>query len=853
MSTSYERPTTNELITFPGDDTVQVNGTLDVKTGDVSVLRTTPSGLTTRLVVCDNVETSTSNMNAIATSVGNLTTATTNMETEYNTLQGVQQGHTQRIRNLQSATDANAEGEGASTSFTGSINCANVVTPTSDVNTMKTDLTSVQNKVRNQNAIPFLYTSFTGDVYASRFIKTGGQATQYLMADGSVIETSGTNDRVTALEQKTRNQSAVPLLSTSFTGEVSASKFIKTDGQPSQYLMADGSVLDTSGTNDRVTALEQKTFAISKTNASDSDETSINSALNMQDHRITQVSNPEAGQDVVTKSYMEDQDYATKDSIVKKFTDFISDTTTEADLGGAISAASALLEEGGVAAIVALIALKLDTLIAYQQFFLRDGTNPMTGNANMGGFSINNTTSMSASGDVTAARFIKVGGGLPTEFLKSNGTYDSSSYITQTSSVFTDLQARTQNMTCTGNNTTVSGTVTVAGVDVDWKSSGTYTNNNTFGGDTTVGAMFTVNSDVFVTIVYIPAVLYTDIGPRKFSFWNATGSLVASYDIPKTSLVDGNYILRLSVPLFLVGGFYIYGVNGTSQRFSESVLTFNPLITGVRGLYSFGLDQIPSRYPGLGGSNIGIAFNGGFFFREYLASALYADRFIKTGGGSAQEFMKSNGTYDSSAYITATSTPFVNLESSVALKLDTSLANSTFATKSETDLLATRATALENRKFNIDVVSLSIADAEVKANSYDYYIQEEMTTDIRVASIRIACAVAGSDSIRVAIYRFGAGVFVLCGQSLAVVPAAVMTIPVSTVGAANLNFTRGESFLIGIAVNGTTTQLRGVKCTANTSRFYYNTSDSIGLGFPGNPRPASGSSDVIPCVRLIAA
>ena len=162
---------------------------------------------------------------------------------------------------------------------------------------------------------------------------------------------------------------------------------------------------------------------------------------------------------------------------------------------------------------------------------------------------------------------------------------------------------------------------------------------------------------------------------------------------------------------------------------------------------------------------------------------------------------------------------------------------------------------MQNVSIDQDVVPLTMANASVPTNSYDYYIEDEMTCDITVRALRIACSTVGADSIRVAIYRFGTvvqGKFILCGQSVSTPATAVATIPIVAQIGQSLDFSKGESFVIGIAVGGTSTSLRGVTYTSNTSRYFFNTTDSASSGFPTNPRVIGGGMSVMPCIRLIA-
>lgn len=100
----------------------------------------------------------------------------------------------------------------------------------------QTDLQSALNLKANLSGA-----TFTGDITAPSFIKTGGTSSQFLKADGSVDSSVYlTNYAETDTLQDVTTRGATT------TDPITANSFIKTGGLSTEYLMADGSVTTTT-------------------------------------------------------------------------------------------------------------------------------------------------------------------------------------------------------------------------------------------------------------------------------------------------------------------------------------------------------------------------------------------------------------------------------------------------------------------------------------------------------------------------------------------------------------------------------------------------------------------------------
>jgi hypothetical protein len=166
------------------------------------------------------------------------------------------------------------------------------------------------------------------------------------------------------------------------------------------------------------------------------------------------------------------------------------------------------------------------------------------------------------------------------------------------------------------------------------------------------------------------------------------------------------------------------------------------------------------------------------------------------------------------------------------------------------------ATAATGSAEDFDVVPSSIANNSTTAASNDYYLNEKCPHAATITGIRLVLNSFGSDSLRVAVYRGNNLTAVLVGESAIVPPTAYalpyINVQLSPVAGQNLNFSQAEPLCIALALSGTTTTLRSVSCTADTSRHWSNSTDSVTSGFPINPRAKSTGLSSVPCIRILS-
>lgn len=833
MSRSYERETAGEaviesgIIRFPNSDTVQFAAVLDV----------------------ENITTRTSNLNALTTNVGHNTAALLHIENVNSAQTTRLDGQAGDINGLRSQIVSGLSSAGSSLSAVETT----VGQHTTTLSAHTSDISLLNAKTVNQSAVGGTSTTFTGDVTAARFMRNGGLANQFLMADGSVLEQSSLSQGANIYLYKTITEESTSFLSPNagevrFDSPASASTqnvyintmtrdgvdiapflnlvntlsllYIQEQGVSTNYVVykvthtpavSSPSVIRIQVTRDahegtgkdnigndvnaivsfftddveidsrittvegkvdtvegKVDTLETKTFALSKQDAGSGmfgapAETRMGSIFNMMDHRIVRLGDPDEDDDAISKSYADGR-YAGKAGLgafvkdgIGDFFGFVEGDTEEAQIASLAAAVAALTVAGAAIVTTTSIGgiidnrLNASTIVRTGAVVVGQEGNDSVSNRTMKAdlyfgaaedapedfWSIKNIKDVTASGTITADKFVKKGGGSRDEFLKSDGTYDDKAYIATTDGVFSDLtnavadiEDKTQNITSIEGTTTVEGGLVCESYvkNVNWKKTGTFRNagfpqSNSY----TYGAEFTLLKDFGVTDVYVPAVLYNVAGPLNFRFWRknindpAYQTIGPVYAIPKTNLIGDAYTYSIPAVLPLAPGTYRYGVQLPPHDGNDyytnigqyPTFTFDPLVIGpgVIGVWSGGSGSSPVGLQ-LPSSQISLdPATGGFYGNVLEPSRLTSDKFVVTGGGQSSEFLKSNGTVDSSVYITATSTPFTNLQASVALKLDTpvapyatqadvslkldtSLANSTFATQTSVSSLQTKTTAL---------------------------------------------------------------------------------------------------------------------------------------------------------------
>jgi hypothetical protein len=147
------------------------------------------------------------------------------------------------------------------------------------------------------------------------------------------------------------------------------------------------------------------------------------------------------------------------------------------------------------------------------------------------------------------------------------------------------------------------------------------------------------------------------------------------------------------------------------------------------------------------------------------------------------------------------------------------------------------------------VVPIVTSSVAVGTGSNDYYLNFKIPYNLTISKVDFSVSTAGSDSVRIGIYRGQDLTAVLVGQSAG---GAVSTLNSRTITAEvgqNLSFSGGEWMVIGVGVGGTTTNLFGSACPVNNLIAWTNTTDSSG-GFPANPRSKAGTRTSFPSIEL---
>jgi hypothetical protein len=158
---------------------------------------------------------------------------------------------------------------------------------------------------------------------------------------------------------------------------------------------------------------------------------------------------------------------------------------------------------------------------------------------------------------------------------------------------------------------------------------------------------------------------------------------------------------------------------------------------------------------------------------------------------------------------------------------------------------------------NWDVVPLTISNGSMVANSWDYYMNDQVPFDMYISKIRVNFSTGGSDTSRFAIYRGNDLAAVLVAQT-ALLASTSITQPYTTldfvaVAGQNTYFQKDEGIVIAYASGGTSTRISTVSVgTGNTNLGWYNTTESVS-GFLTNPKSKAGASVASFCCRLIVA
>ncbi len=149
-------------------------------------------------------------------------------------------------------------------------------------------------------------------------------------------------------------------------------------------------------------------------------------------------------------------------------------------------------------------------------------------------------------------------------------------------------------------------------------------------------------------------------------------------------------------------------------------------------------------------------------------------------------------------------------------------------------------------------IPIATSSVAIGTGSNDYYLNVKIPYSLTVASVSFSSSIAGSDNVRVAIYRGQDTTATLVGQSSSALVSTLNTFNITAEVGQNLSFTAGQWMVIAVAVGGTTTNLYGSSCPSNTAIAWFNATDSTG-GFPTNPRSKTGTRTSFPSFEINVA
>jgi hypothetical protein len=149
----------------------------------------------------------------------------------------------------------------------------------------------------------------------------------------------------------------------------------------------------------------------------------------------------------------------------------------------------------------------------------------------------------------------------------------------------------------------------------------------------------------------------------------------------------------------------------------------------------------------------------------------------------------------------------------------------------------------------VKVIPIATSNTAIGTGSNDYYLNFKVPYNLTISKVDFSVSVAGSDSVRIGIYRGQDLTAVLVGQSAGGTVSTLNSVSIVAEVGQNLSFSAGEWMVIGVAVGGTTTNLFGMSCPVNNLIAWTNTTDSTG-GFPTNPRIKAGTRTSFPSIEI---
>ena len=196
----------------------------------------------------------------------------------------------------------------------------------------------------------------------------------------------------------------------------------------------------------------------------------------------------------------------------------------------------------------------------------------------------------------------------------------------------------------------------------------------------------------------------------------------------------------------------------------------------------------------------------------------------------------------------------INASGNTAIGLTAPIGNDKLTVSGNTTIYGTLSASTYAGLPNAGVLVVPIATSSVAigTGSNDYYLNFKIPYNLTISKIDFSVSTAGSDSVRIGIYRGQDLTAVLVGQSAGGTVSTLNSVPIVAEVGQNLTFSAGSWIVIGVAVGGTTTNLFGSACPVNNLIAWTNTTDSSG-GFPTNPRSKAATRTSFPSIEITVA
>lgn len=221
-------------------------------------------------------------------------------------------------------------------------------------------------------------------------------------------------------------------------------------------------------------------------------------------------------------------------------------------------------------------------------------------------------------------------------------------------------------------------------------------------------------------------------------------------------------------------------------------------------------------------------------------------KIIQSGSGDAF-VVEDQANGDASHFV-------INASGNTAIGLTAPIGNDKLTVSGNTTiygtLSATTYVGLPNS--GVLVVPIATSSVSIGTGSNDYYLNFKIPYNLTISKVDFSVSIAGSDSVRIGIYRGQDLTAVLVGQSTGGTVSTLNSVSIVAESGQNLTFSGGSWIVIGVAVGGTTTNLYGSACPANNLIAWTNTTDSSG-GFPANPRSKGGTRTSFPSIEITVA